>query len=294
MNFRQVDAFRAVMQTGSMTVAAGQLHTSQPNVSRAVAQLQRETGLKLFARVGLRLVPTPEAQALLQEIDRVYLGMQTIRDAAERIRVYGVGGLRVAVSSALANGLVPHAIEAFRAARPQATVNVLVAESATICRWVSGGYCDVGLAAQVALPQEVRGDLVHADRAVCIVPGAHRLARRRKVTPADLAGESFISLPSYDPAREAIDRLFKPEVRRLEIEVAQASAICVMVGRGLGVSLMSPRLHDALSVAGVKAIPFEPAILFKCYSVRAKQRPEQALVEDFLAAVRQVAKQRER
>ena len=61
MNCRQIECFRAVMHTGSMTLAAAQLHTSQPNGSRAIALLQRETQPQLFERVGQRVVPTPEA-----------------------------------------------------------------------------------------------------------------------------------------------------------------------------------------------------------------------------------------
>lgn len=294
MNFRQIDAFRAVMQTGSMTLAATQLHTSQPNISRAMALLQRETGLKLFERMGSRLVPTPEAQALLQEVDRVYVGMQTIRDSAQRIRVLGVGGLRIAVSPGLSIGVVPQAVEAFRAQRPQLAITLHIADSTTICRWTASGYCDFGLAAHVALPQEVRGELIHTERAVCIVPSGHRLARKRKLTPADLAGEPFISMPPYDQARQAIDRLFDPEVRRLELETSHAATNCVMVARGLGISIVNPQLHRALGIPGVEAIPFEPAIYFKCFSVRAKQRPEQSLVEDFLACFQDVMKKRAR
>lgn len=294
MNFRQIDAFRAVMQTGSMTLAAAQLHTSQPNISRAISLLQRETGLRLFERMGQRVVATPEAQALLLEVDRVYVGMQTIGDAAEHIRAFGVGGLRIGVSPALSIALIPEAVEAFRAERPKVAVTMHIADSATICRWTAAGYCDFGLAAHVALPQEVRGELIHADRGVCIVHSDHALARKRKITPADLTGESFISMPPYDQARQAIDKLFAPEVRRIELETSHAAAACAMVSRGLGVSIVNPRLQRALSIPGVKAIPFEPAVYFKCFTVRAKQRPEQAAVDDFLAAVNAVLKPRGR
>ncbi|WP_406625942.1 LysR family transcriptional regulator [Acidovorax sp. SDU_ACID1] len=60
MNYKQIEAFRAVMLTGSMTAAAAQLHTSQSNVSRSIAMLQRETGLKLFERAGIRVAATPK------------------------------------------------------------------------------------------------------------------------------------------------------------------------------------------------------------------------------------------
>lgn len=284
MNFRQIEAFRAVMHTGSVTVAATQLHTSQPNVSRAIAQLQRDTKLRLFQRIGNRLAATPEAEALLREVDRVYVGLNSIAEAADRIRVLGVEGLRVAVTPALGISLAPQALQVFRAEYPNVPVVIHIADSMTICKWTASGYCDLGLSASVALPQEVDSELIHTERAVCIVSVGHRLEKKRTIRPADLAGESFISMPTYDIARRAVDRLFDPETRRLELEASHSSAICVMVGRGLGVSIVNPVLQRELAVPGLRAIRFEPAIHFRCYVIRAKQRPEQALVPAFLEA----------
>ena len=290
MDFHQIETFRAVMQTRSMTVAASQLHTSQPNVSRVMARLQKETGLKLFERMGLRLVPTPEAEALLREVERAYVGLQTIRDAADRIRTLGAGGLRIAVSPALGIGLMPQALQLFREQRPHVRVTVHSSDSATISKWTAAGYCDFGLASFLADPDEVDGHLLYRGRAVCIVPAGHRLARKRKVQAADFAGEPFISLAATDLARRRIDEAFAPDLRQLSLETPQASTICVMVARGLGVSIVNPLVLRALELRGVVAVPFEPAIPFDCYSVHPRERPEQALVADFLAAVRQVLK----
>ncbi len=288
MNHRQIECFRAVMHTGSMTLAAAQLHTSQPNVSRSIAQLQRETELKLFERVGQRVVATPEAHALLKEVDRVYVGLQSIGDAADRIRTLGVEGLRIAVSPGIGISPVPRILQVFRGMRPHVPVVVHTADSATICKWVSSGYYELGLAGYVALPQEVDTTLVHSDRAVCIVPRGHRLARKRKVVPSDLAGESFISHARPDVARAAIDRVFDPEVRRLEIETSLGATICAMVARGLGVSIVNASMLSELALAGVHSLAFEPAIDFECHLVRARQQPAQALVADFLEAMRVV------
>lgn len=286
MNFKQIEAFRAVMLSGSMTIAAGQLHTSQSNVSRSIAVLQRETGLRLFERVGIRVLPTPEAQSLMREVERSFLGLEAIHNAALRIRAFGVDGLRVSVSPALAISLVPRALELFRRARPGVHVVISATDSVSICKAIGTGVSDVGLAAAVALPQEVDSELIHTQSAVCIVPAGHRLSSKRSVKPVDLGGECFISMPSYDIARHAVDQLFRPEVRRLEIETSQASTICVMVARGLGVSIVNPLILRELALPGITALPFKPEIRFRCYAIRAKQRPGQTLAADFLAATK--------
>ena len=63
MNFRQLEIFRAVMDTGSATAAARLLGLSQPAVSRQLMQLETEVGLDLFARERGKLIPTAHAVA---------------------------------------------------------------------------------------------------------------------------------------------------------------------------------------------------------------------------------------
>jgi len=101
MNFKQVEAFRAVMLSGSMTAAAASLHTSQPNISRLIAQLERQSGFKLFERVGGRLQPTDEGAALFADVERAFIGLHSIEQAAQNIRQGGTGRLRIAVVPSL-------------------------------------------------------------------------------------------------------------------------------------------------------------------------------------------------
>jgi DNA-binding transcriptional LysR family regulator len=91
-----------------------------------------------------------------------------------------------------------------------------------------------------------------------------------------------------DHTRQKIDAAFAPDKRRLELETPHAATICVMVARGLGVSIINPLVFDALALPGLKAIPFEPAIHLTCSSVHAQQRLEQELVNEFLVAVKKV------
>ena len=64
MNLRQIEIFRAIRSTGSISAAARQLSISQPALSKALKHAEAQLTFKLFDRVKQRLIPTFEAEAL--------------------------------------------------------------------------------------------------------------------------------------------------------------------------------------------------------------------------------------
>ena len=89
MNIRQVEAFRTVMMRGSMTVAAQEMRTSQPSISRLIAELEASIGLTLFERRAGRIRPTPEGLSFYREVERSFLGLENLAHAARDIRAPG-------------------------------------------------------------------------------------------------------------------------------------------------------------------------------------------------------------
>src|SRR3954468_20207551 len=77
-----MEVFRAVMLSGGVNSAAALLHVSPPAISKVLAQAARASGLVLFERVRGRLIPTPEAQELYEKIDRLWQGVEEVRDAS--------------------------------------------------------------------------------------------------------------------------------------------------------------------------------------------------------------------
>src|SRR3546814_20186441 len=87
MNFKQVEAFRAVMLSGSMTAAAESLHTSQPNISRLVEQLERSAGFTLLERAAGRLLPTADGAGMFADDERACTGLPRLERSAPNIRM---------------------------------------------------------------------------------------------------------------------------------------------------------------------------------------------------------------
>ena len=89
---RQMEVFRSVMLTGTISGAAKMLFISQPAVSRFISQTEESLGYKLFNRVKGKLVPTPEGEALYNEVEDFYQHAQRVDDFASDL-LHGPAGV---------------------------------------------------------------------------------------------------------------------------------------------------------------------------------------------------------
>lgn len=291
MNFKQIESFRAVMLTGSMTAAAQKLHTSQPNVSRVIGKLEKEIGFELFDRQAGRVVPTKGAEALFREVKRAFVGLDALADSANAIRDAGVGTLRVAAAASISISVMPRAIQLFSQRYPAVRIVVDTSESAVIANWTATQHCDLGFVSNVADKPGVIASLLHSESAVCVMPAGHELASRKRLVPRDLDGERFISLPSGGASRRDIDAAFaQHDGRTMVLETPFAATICRMVSEGLGVSLVNPILTRTMKLPGIVTVPFRPDIQFKSYLLRPQLAARDTHAAFFVSCVRSAFK----
>src|SRR5882724_5477044 len=118
INYRHIQAFRAVMTTGGMTLAAQTLHVTQPAVSRLVREFEADIGMPLFHRSGNRVTATAEAKLLLAEVERSYVGMTRISSFANALRKGESGPLTIAAMPAMELGFLPRFVAKFMKERP--------------------------------------------------------------------------------------------------------------------------------------------------------------------------------
>ncbi|MGN6230810.1 MAG: LysR substrate-binding domain-containing protein [Trinickia sp.] len=290
MNLKHVEAFRAVMTAGSMTAAAKELFTSQPNVSRLISQLERETGLVLFQRTGARLIPTSEGTAFFREVERAYVGLQGLANAAAQIRNLGTGRLRIAAMPSAGLTLVPRAIDRFQRLHPGVTVTLHMNTSGTINHWTASQFCDLGVAVYVSEASNCDVELLSRVPAMCVLPAEHRLAKKAIVKPSDLQGESFISLCHGDGTRAQMDEVFaRAGVERVMAIEAQYSAICCeMVRLGMGVTLSHPIVARDFAGPDVAIRRFSPDVLFPIYLLYPPHRPRERLASAFVEVLREM------
>jgi DNA-binding transcriptional LysR family regulator len=284
LNPRQIEAFRALMLTGSTVRAAESMRISQPAVSRLLQDLQHRLGLTLFTRRGQRLAPTAEAIALFSEVERSYVGLDRIAQAAAEIRARRAGVLRIAVLPALANGFLPRFVGHFMRERPKLDLAVYGLLSHLVLDWVANGQCDIGFVAGTMRHPAVSSVALPQARMVAIVPERHRLARRRRVVAEDFADEDFVSLTPGASSRAEIDQVFASRgiVRRLRIETPLSEIACAIVASGAAVAIVDPFTATEYEGTGLVSRPFEPAVTFAVSAVYATHRGLSSVAQEFL------------
>ena len=197
MNFKQIQAFRAIMLSGSMTAAAREMHTSQPNISRLIAQLELGAGFRLFERVSGRLIPTPEAEALFKDVERAFVGLETIQESVHNIHKQGTGHLHIGAVPSVALTIIPEVLQRFSEQLPDVKISLHVGDSISVAHWTASRYCDVGITSYMTDTAGIRANLIRTFQAVCIVPPGHRLAdKNTPVTPEDFRGERLARMPA--------------------------------------------------------------------------------------------------
>jgi DNA-binding transcriptional LysR family regulator len=288
MNHRQIEAFRAVVQLGSMTNAADLLGISQPAVSRLIRDLESHLGLRLFRREGNRLLPTHEALVLFEEVDLHYRGFARIQRVASDLRRQSAGSLRIAAPHSLATFFLTDVTSRFLAEQPSVGVSIASFHSTLISERVALRQYDLGLVQILGDHPGVTVASLPPPPAVCIVPKDHPIAGHDVLTPHLLADQSFISLGPSSPLRARIDALFGELSieRRQIIEADLASTVCALVSRGLGVSIVDPFAASAMDRQNVVARPFEPTIPFDVAVVVPAHRSLSAHAQRFLDLIK--------
>lgn len=261
ISLRQLEAFRAVARSGSMTRAAQQLDISQPAVSRLLASFSDGVGFGLFERKGGQLVPTQEARFLLREVERLLDGLDQLGRLTLDLSARKAGHLRIACLPGFATSHLPAVLARFLETRPGVTVTLEPDRPERILEWIIGEQYDCGISDGFEGHPAVDCEVIEM-RTVCILPRGHALARLPEIGPEDLAGERMIHTRRDSAFFRALSEAFAARKVQMSslIETRQFTAACLLVAAGAGVSVVSEMDAREYEHRGLTIRPFRPTV----------------------------------
>lgn len=288
LNLKSLRAFYEIVRTGSVTAAAMRVGMSQPAVSRQLNQLEDAIGFELFHREHGRLLPTPDALLLYEEVALSLNGFQRIQSLVSDISGFRLGHLKLVAPPSFCEGILPDIIAAFSVRFPQVRFSIdshsrEVAKAMIANRSVDGGFLILPLDRA-----DLRAESICSNPTACVLRADHPLAGEAVLTPRLLKGSALILLGFGQNSRAIVDAAFsragvRPDTR---METHTVGSACAFAGRGLGIALVNGLLAEAYLRDGLVMRRFEPVLDNEYGFVTSALSTPSRLLTEFLVETR--------
>jgi DNA-binding transcriptional LysR family regulator len=242
MRLRHIEVFHAIMQAGSISGAAQLLHISQPAVTKVLQHAELQLGMQLFDRVRGKLVPTPEAQRLYLETDKLSRDLAAIRRLASQLRAGTQDALRVLVTPTLGATVLPQTVTQWAKANPDARCTLSTHHTREIVNALLLGEADLALGLQDPRHPGIKAEVLVSSHMVALCPLGSPEAKRDDELPlADIETE-LIGMAEDDPLGHQVMNAFAAQdmhpVSRITVQTYQVARS--LVEAGLGLSVVDP------------------------------------------------------
>jgi DNA-binding transcriptional LysR family regulator len=265
MELDQVEAFVAIVRQGGFTQASAGLHLSQPAISRRIQLLEHEVGAPLFERLPRGVTLTEAGSAFLPHAEAMLAALRDGVAAVRELHDSGRGAVTLALVGTLASSALTQRLRRFRDDQPGVDLRLRTALSTEVSALVRRGDAVLGLRYETDPHLDLVSTVLFEESLLPVCAPEHRLARRRRVAPAALAGEPWIAFPPR-PGQEAYASAFEQRLAacglgdREIVPVDSLTAQKRLVEAGFGVALLpESSVDEELRTGTLRVLPI-PAL----------------------------------
>lgn len=285
MNSRQLEAFQAVMKTGSMSDAGKLLDVTQPAISRLIKDLETTLAFKLFLRENGRLYPTPGAQKFFLEVQRHFVGIERLQQTVNDIRSMKADSLQIAVIPALANSVMADIIARFNRTEPDLSMKFDCLSAEELATNVANRHYDLGIISLPFIGDELKYGHCFSSRCKLIMPNSHFLSAKSRIDLQDLEHETLISCgESHNFQRLKVNSLLEEQLIRPNQHTStnQFETAAKLVEQQMGVSIVDPFTAEEFSQRGGSSAELNHNIPFYFGFILPGSRKTPAVVQRFM------------
>ncbi|GKW23718.1 LysR family transcriptional regulator [Pectobacterium polonicum] len=250
LDLRQLEAFSAVISSGSITSAAKILHRSQPAVTRLIQEFENKIGYPLFQRNGPRITATEQAYQLHESVEHALISLHQVQVRAKEIAEDEEKPLVIAATPAMAAGLLPMALSKVDISMP---LQILSYSAEQTLHAVIDGRADIAISSLPLEHKNVNRHWIGQSRCVVVLNEDDPLAQETIITLQALVSRKIITL--YNPYR--LRNRFELAMKkakiqpRYTIETNSSANMLACVRAGLGVAITEPVTAYGLPLHGL-------------------------------------------
>ena len=275
MEIRVLRYFLTVVREESITKAAEVLHITQPTLSRQLAQMEEEIGVRLFDRGTRKIRLTNEglllrrrAEEILQLVDKTEKELVEQEEQVE-------GKISIGCGEVASVQMLPDLIRNFHQKYPLVTFDLFTANADVVKEQMDKGLIDLGLLLEpieMGKYEFIRLDM--KERWVVLMPPDDPLAGKKYVKAGELAGLPLI-LPRRMQVQSELASWFGDYYKNLNILFTSNLSTngAVMVSRGLAYSLVIEGAVPFWDSSKIVCRPLYPELMTTCVLAWKREQP---------------------
>lgn len=282
MDLRHLNYFLVLAEELHFGRAAERLHISQPPLSRMIQLIENELGVLLFERTKRSVILTPAGQDFLQDAKQMILQMQTVK---KRLAIYGqgeTGTLRIGYVGAVMHSTLPSLLTGFAKSLPHINLQFEELPNHKLVHELNNGTLDAAFVRTWLHAEKLEEKLILAEKFVVVLPTAHILSTKNKISVKELANEQFITFtrecgPTIFDSFLALcsNAGFTPQISH---HASQLNSVLRLVESGFGISLLPEHVENGYALQ-LKFIPLENAEkTIPLIMLNRKENPNPALL----------------
>jgi DNA-binding transcriptional LysR family regulator len=286
MNLHQLRVFFEVAEARSFSAAAEKLHVTQPAITLQIKNLEDYYELKVFERIGKKVLLTEEGKVLFDFANQMLTLSRQTEEALADLKGLSRGTIQIGTSYSFGDYYLPTLLKAFHKKYPKVSIGISAGNTSQIIEDTLLHKNDIAFVAYHPGNNKLVVREFVSDILVAIVPNQHKLAGRESITLNELNREPLILRERGSSYRGMVDETFKRKgISPLIImESASTSAIKKMVQSGAGIAILSRQVvKEEAEANAFKAIEFtEVEMAHRFYLIYHKDKYFSRALEAFV------------
>ena len=256
-DFVDLNLFRHIVEAGSITHGAERAHLALAAASTRIRNMEEALGAALLVRGRQGVTPTQAGRTLLQHARAILRQAESLREDLGAFAGGAAGQIRVLSNTNALTEFLPEALSSFLAAHPNVSVDLQERLSDEIVGLIAEGMADVGIVAGTVDMSALETYPFRKDRFVLVVARDHPLARRAKISFAQVLDYDFVGLDRASALQRFLAEKAAPSGRplRLRVQLRSFDAVCRLVECGVGIGIVpdttARRVKRTMAIAAV-------------------------------------------
>lgn len=267
MQIRQAHYLLAVVEHGSFTRAAEELHVSQPALSQQIRQIEEALGIQLLDRSGRTVRPTDFGRIYIEYVRRAVRELDTGRRAVLDVKNLATGSLQLAFTPTFTTYLVGPLIHLFRRRYPGVSVLIDVVSQNDMELALANDIYDLGIAPGAAQSDEIEALTLYEEMLCLIVGPDYEPAIQPTLAATGLNGRALALLSRAFATRKSIDLYLRSNgiCPRIVVESNSVDSLIAVVSAG-GLATILPEAAGR-DVPGLRSVHLSPSISARTVSL---------------------------